>query len=571
MGVTASVSEAGGSPAAWAVSRMTPGSVPGRRIASARWVRPHAVPGHWPLPAGQAHYWLVDTAAGRIEEQRDRAGRDSPAVPEFAGRSVAAVAVALAALLTAFSGRYGYHRDELYFLACGRHLAWGYPDQPPLVPLIARLMSDLAPASLVVLRLPSVLASAALVLLTGLIARELGAGRTAQALAAVCVAAAPLVIGAGHLLSTTTFGLPAWALVSWLVLRILRTGNSRLWLTVGVATGAGLLDSDLIAFLLAAVIVGLAVAGPRWPFRSPWLYAGGALALVIWAPYLAWQAGHGWPELTVAASIASGGSGTSAPRWAILPYQFALVGAWLSPVWVTGLVRLLRDDTLRWCRSFGAAFFVLVVVFTITGGKPYYLGGLYPLLFAGGAQPAVDWASQGRARMRAGLLAAATALTLTAVAVTLPVVPAADLHRTPIVALNYDAGETIGWPAYVREIAAVYRSLPSGERSRAILLGSNYGESGAIDHFGPAYGLPAAYGVHNAFWYWGPPPATATVAVAIGFRSSSLTPVCGSLRLAAHLSNHVGVSDDEQGAPVWICSALRSSWQEAWPRLRNLG
>jgi Dolichyl-phosphate-mannose-protein mannosyltransferase len=159
---------------------------------------------------------------------------------------VLAVAATLAAVLIAFSGRYGYHRDELYFLACGRYLAWGYPDQPPLVPLIARLMSDLAPAFLVVLRLPSALASAVLVLLTGLIARELGAGRTAQALAAVCVALAPLVTGAGHLLSTTTFGLPAWALVSWLILRLLRTGSSRLWLAVGAATGVGLLDSDLI-------------------------------------------------------------------------------------------------------------------------------------------------------------------------------------------------------------------------------------------------------------------------------------------------------------------------------------
>jgi len=291
----------------------------------------------------------------------------------------------------------------------------------------------------------------------------------------------------------------------------------------------------------------------------------------MWAPYLAWQAGHGWPELTVAASIASGGSGTSAPRWALLPYQLLLVGGWLSPVWITGLLRLLRADKLRWCRTFGAAFFVLVVVFTITGGKPYYFGGLYPVFFAAAAQPTVDWARRGWARLRAGLLAAAVAATLTGIVVTLPLLPAADLHSTPIVALNYDAGEMIGWSAYVREIAAVYRSLPEGERSNAILLGSNYGESGAVGHFGPAYGLPAAYGVHNGFWYWGPPPATATVAVAIGFRSGTLTPLCGSLRLATHLNNHLGVSDDEQGAPVWICSALRSSWWAAWPRLRNVG
>lgn len=493
------------------------------------------------------------------------------ALPGFAGGQVLAVAAALAAALVAFAGRYGYHRDELYFLACGRHLAWGYPDQPPLVPLIARLMSGLAPGSVVLLRLPSAVASAAVVVLTGLIARELGAERTAQVLAAICIAVAPLVIGAGHLLSTTTFGLPAWALATWLIIRILRTGNQRLWLAAGLVTGAGLLDSDLIAFLLFAVVVALAIGGPRRPFGSPWMYAGGAIALAMWTPYLAWQARYGWPELAIAHSIASGGSGTSAPRWALLPYFFALSGAYLSPVWVAGLLRLLRDAALRWCRALGIAFIVLFAVFTVTGGKPYYLGGMFPVLFAAGAQPAIGWLRRGRTRLRAGLLTAAVVLTLTAIPVTLPVVPVTDVHRTPIVGLNYDAGETIGWPGYVRQIAAVYGSLPAAQRAAAIVLGSNYGEAGAVDQFGPAYGLPAAYGVQNGYWYWGPPPVSATAAVAIGFDRRTLNPLCGTLTLAAHLSNHLGVQDDEQGAPVWICSDLRMSWAAIWPGLRNLG
>ena len=389
----------------------------------------------------------MDATAGHIGERRGEAGAGSPpaALPDFAKGPVIVAALVLAALLIAFSGRYGYHRDELYFLAAGRHLAWGYPDQPPLVPLLARLMSDLAPASLMVLRLPSAVASAALVLLTGLIARELGAERVAQALAAICVAAGPLVIGAGHLLSTTTFNLPAWALASWLILRILRTGNDRLWLVAGVVTGAGLLASDLIAFLLFAVIAGLAVTGPRRPFGSSWLYAGGAIAVAMWAPYLAWQASHGWPQVAVAQSIAGGGSGTSAPRWTLLPYQLLLAGVALSPVWVAGVVRLLRGPALRWCRAFGVTFIVLVIVLTVTGGKPYYLGAMFPVLLAAGAQPAVDWARRGRARPRTGLLVAALILTpLITIPVALPAVPVADLHRTSIVAVNYDAGETIG-------------------------------------------------------------------------------------------------------------------------------
>ncbi len=491
-------------------------------------------------------------------------------LPDFAWRPVSGAALAAAVLLVAFSARYGYHRDELYFLAAGHHLAWGYPDQPPLVPLLARAMSALAPTSLVVLRLPSAVASAGLVVVTGLMARELGAERRAQALAAACVAVAPLTMGAGHLLSTTTFDLPAWALACWLIIRILRTGNDRLWLAVGLVTGIGLFDSDLIAFLLLAVVIGLAIAGPRQPFGSIWLYAGGVIAVAMWLPYLAWQASHGWPELAIARSIASGGSGTSAPRWQILPFQLVLLGL-IAPIWVAGLVRLLRGETLRRYRALGVTFIVLLVVFTVTGGKPYYLSGMFTVGLAAGAQPTLDWVRRGRSRLRACLLTAAVAATLAEIAVTLPVVPVADLHKTSVVALNYDAGETVGWPAYVREIGGVYRSLPAARRSSAIVLGSNYGEAGAVAHYGPADGLPAVYSGHNGFWYWGPPPATARMAIAVGFGRAQLSPFCGRLHLAAHLDNQVSVQDDEQGAPVWVCSSLRASWTAIWPRLRSFG
>ncbi|MGO8958048.1 MAG: glycosyltransferase family 39 protein [Streptosporangiaceae bacterium] len=501
--------------------------------------------------------------------QATRPGRAAPAdLPSLALGPVLIIAGLLAAALVAFSDRYGYHRDELYFLQCGQHLAWGYPDQPPLVPLIARLMSDLAPASLVLLRLPSALAGAALVVLTGLITRELGGRRAAQALAAGIIALAPVTIGSSHLLSTTAFDLPIWALLCLLLLRILRTGDNRLWLLAGLVAGAGLLDTDLVAFLIFAVVVGLAAVGPRHPFRSPWLYAGGAVALGMWAPYLAWQAGHGWPELKVAHSIATGGSGTSALWWQILPEQLILVAPYFAPVWIAGLVRLYRE--LRWCRALGVAYPVLAVAFMLTGGKPYYLAGMFPVLIGAGAQPAADWLARGRTALRRGLVAAAVVLSLAIVPITLPVVPVGSLHNTPVVALNYDAGETVGWPAFVSEIAAAYRSLPPGQRSSAIVLASNYGEAGAVDHFGPADGLPAAYSGHNAFWYWGPPPATATTAIVVGYARGQLG-FCGTVRLALTLNNHENVNDDEQGQPVWICQQLRASWQAIWPAQRYFG
>jgi 4-amino-4-deoxy-L-arabinose transferase-like glycosyltransferase len=501
------------------------------------------------------------------EDQEAAGGR----LTAFAWRPVCAVAAILAAVLIATSSAYGYHRDELYFLACARHLAWGYPDQPLFVPLIARLMSDLAPTSLVVLRLPSALAAVAVVVLTGLIARELGGGRGAQLLAASAIAISALLDASGHTLNTNIFDLAVWALVCWLVVRILRTGRERLWLVVGLVVGLGLFDSDLVAFLMFAVVVALALVGPRSAFTSPWLYAGGLLAIVMWLPYLAWQAGHGWPELTVARSIANGGSGTSAPRWLLLPEQLVLVSLFLSPVWIAGLLRLFRDSALRRFRALGVAYFVAAATFIITGGKPYYLGGMLPLLVAAGAEPLLRWLRRGRVGLRRALIVAAFVLTLGALPVTPPLVPAGDLHNTSVVKLNYDAGETVGWPTYVRQIARVDNVLPLAARPATVVLASNYGEAGAVDRYGPADGLPAAYSGHNAYWYWGPPPVNATTAIVLGFDRDQLVPFCGTLRLATTLNNHLDLNNDEQGAPVWECSNLRESWAAVWPALRHFG
>ena len=372
-------------------------------------------------------------------------GRPDHALPPLALLPVLALAGAFAGLLAAYSGQYGYHRDELYFLQAGQHLAWGYPDQPPFVPLIARLMSDLAPGSLMLLRLPAALAAGALVLLSAVLTRELRGGRAAQLLACAVTMLAPIATGTGHLLVTFGFDLPVSALLCWLVIRLLRTGDRRLWLVVGVVSGAGLLDTDLVVFLMFAIVAGLAIAGPRWPLRSWWLLAGGVIALAMWAPYLAWQASHGWPEFAVARSIADGQTGTSAPWWGILPEQLILLPVLSAPIWIAGLVRLLRDRELRPYRAAGVAFGVLAVVFMVTGGKPNYLAVMLPLLLAAGAQPAVDWIGRGRPRLRRGLLAAGLVLSLAEVPTTLPVVPLPDLNHTSF-KLDSDQNETIGWP-----------------------------------------------------------------------------------------------------------------------------
>jgi 4-amino-4-deoxy-L-arabinose transferase-like glycosyltransferase len=483
-------------------------------------------------------------------------------VAPFAARPVVAVGAAVTVLLIVVAGGYGYHRDELYFLVCGRHLAWGYPDQPPLVPLIARVMNTIGPGSLRLLRTPSAISSGVVVVLAGLTARELGAKRGGQMVAAVAMATGGVLYGTGHLLSTSTFDLLAWTVIVWLFVRLLRTADTRLWLAVGAVAGIGLLDSDLVAFLVAALVLGLLVVGPRQVLRSPFLWIGGLIALGLWAPYLAWQGAHGWPELAISRSIAAGHSGTSTPRPLFIPDQLLNLGAVLAPVWLYGLIRLFRDPAMRRWRSVGVAYVALLIVLMATAGKAYYLSGMYPVLLGAGAQPTAEWLRAGPRRIRLFGVVVAISVAVTAV-ITLPLVPVTVVHDTPIVALDYDAGETVAWPTFVKQIAAAYRP---GE----VVLTSNYGEAGAVDRYGRAYRLPSAYSVHNAFWYWGPPPRSAP-ALAVGFNASQVDRFCPAATLTGHLNNRLGINDDEQDAPLWTCSRPSAPWASLWKSLRLLG
>jgi hypothetical protein len=259
---------------------------------------------------------------------------------------------------------------------------------------------------------------------------------------------------------------------------------------------------------------------------------------------------------------------SSEPPALFLAFQLLLVSPLLVPVWVAGLVRLWREPRLR---GLALTWPVLALVFLLTGGKPYYLAGLYPLLLAAGAGPAVTWARRSRARAR--LLAGAVALSgVVAAFIALPALPPGRLG--PVVAMNEDVAEMVGWPALVRSVAEVYDDVPGG----GILLTANYGEAGAIDRFGPALGLPHAYSGHNGYADWGPPrldDATALggagAVVTVGLSREELLEWFGSCELAARIDNGVGVDNEEQGAPVHVCRDQLAGWEELWPRIRRLG
>lgn len=507
------------------------------------------------------------------------------------------VAVLFAVVLIACAPRYGYHRDELYFLAAGRHLSWGYPDQPPLTPLIAKAMAAIDPDSLLVLRLPAVLAATLVVVCAGLMAREFGGGRGAQALAAAAMASAAVLMGAGHLLSTTVFDLAAWSVVSLVVSKMIRAigtsdeidrpgdyGAERLtapgelkagrpnvgwlsgprwWLVIGLVVGVGLQNKLLPIFAVLALLASLLVFGPRKLFTTKFFPMAIGIALLLWAPYLVWQARNGWPQWEMSRAIAGGSSGTSDSPIMFVLLQFGLIGPLLVPLWGFGLWRLARDTRYR---AFAAAYGLLFVLFLATGGKAYYLGGLYPILLAAGAVPVAAWLGQRRIRWAAVSFVVAANVISSAI-LFLPVLPISMLKDSPVLGINYDAGETIGWPEFTRQIGQVRAGLGSD----VAILTANYGEAGAIERFGAPYNLPRPHSGHNSYWWWGPPSDTATEVLTVGLNRDYLARFFADIQPAGHIDNSRDIDNDEQGEPLFICRNLRAPWPELWPQAKTLG
>jgi 4-amino-4-deoxy-L-arabinose transferase-like glycosyltransferase len=476
---------------------------------------------------------------------------------------VGAAVVAVVAVLTATSGRYDYHRDELYFRMLPP--AWGYVDQPPLTPLLARAATVLFGDTVWAMRIPATLCAAAAILLTVLVTRELGGGRGAQALCAWGLAFAAVPLAFGNILLTATVDLAVWAAVLLFVVRALLRHQPRWWLAAGVVVGLGLYNKYLIALLLLALAVALLAAGPRQVLRSPWLWTGVGLALLIGSPNLIYQATHGWPQLEMAGAIAE----TKGPeaRVQLLPFQLLLLGPPLVPIWVAGLVALFRRPQWRPVRALAVAYPILLVIVFATGGQVYYPLGLLILLFAAGCVPTADWASRRGRRVLVGAALATNAVV--AAVIGLPLLPVGVLGDTPVPAINQGIRDQIGWPAYTQQVGEVYAALPSEDAAVAVVLTANYGEAGALDRYGDAYRLPDIYSGHNQLFREGPPPASARVVVTVGLPLAYLRGQFGQCDRAAELDNGVGVDNEEQGQIVAICREPRQPWSTLWPRFQH--
>ena len=432
-----------------------------------------------------------------------------------------------------------------------------------------------------------------------------GASSAAAATASAPLPASPATATCGeylaamHLLTTTTLDFLFWALTLLLAAKLLTSGNPRWWLVIGACVGAGASAKWTVGVLGAALIAGVAATDARALLRSRHLAAGCVLAVVLGSPDVVWRVAHGWPNLAVFSALSRDSGHNRLVYW---PAQILYTGLALTPLWIAGLAWCLRSGAGRRLRPAGLAALGTLAVFFVLGGKPYYAGGVYTFLFAAGSVPAGRWLAgdsaarqpeppgipgtsrdtagtfrdasgtsrrrPGRVR-RMGVLAAFVLSAAVPVPMALPVYPARTLHQVPLQKINYDLGETIGWPRLVAAVARQYRALPPAQRAATTILAGNYGEAGALAWYGRAAGLPGVYSGANNFWYWGPPPAAARGAIAVNVDPSLLRRLFGSVREVAVFRNGLGVADDEQGARIYRVSGLRYSWAKAWPMLRD--
>ncbi len=483
--------------------------------------------------------------------------------PSGVSPAVAGIAAAAVLLELAVSGRYGYQRDELYFIVCGRHLAFGYVDQPPLAPLLARLSSIAFGQSIVGLRVVPALCLGLLVLTTAAIAGRLGAGPVGRMLAAVACASSSEYLAAGHLLTTTILDFSAWALTLYFVVRLLDSKDARWWLATGLSVGVGLDAKWNVGFLVVGIAVGLLVTPSRQLLADRYALAAAIVALAVGSPDLVWQAVHGWPNLEVFRALEAQASHNRAVYW---PVQVTYTGLALAPVWIAGFVFFWRDPAAARFRSLGAAAAVVLVLVFASGGKPYYCGGIFTLLFAAGATKLEPWAAQSFRRLGT-VLAVMVASSLLVLPLALPVLPARTLQASRLGRVAYPA-DTTNWPSLVGVVSRSYAQLPSSLRSTTVILAGDYGDAAAITVVGANLDLPAVYCAQNNFWLWGPPPEGATSVLAVGIDPQSLEREFTSVRFVGELADS-GIGYVGLPVSVYLASGLRAPWTQTWSRLRR--
>ncbi len=482
-----------------------------------------------------------------------------------------AALVALLHILT--NNRYGFHRDELQVLSDARHLDWGFVPYPPVTPFLEHIALRIFGVSLVGLRLFSVITQSAAIVVTGLMARELGGGRLAQLTAALTVALSPLPLFEGTEFQYSSFDYLWWTLIAWFTIRLLKTGNPRWWLAIGATVGVGLLTKYTMCFFVAGILGGLLLTRERRFFKNPWFWAGSALALFIFLPNLVWQVRHDFISLHFLRHIHVRDVGEGRADGFVRNQFRVCVNLFATPLWITGLLCFLRD---RRYRLLAWMYLIPFALFFFGKGRSYYLAAAYPMLLAMGATAAERWVASLSRPMRrtveAVFFTGLAACALYIGALILPLTSSGPLRNFAL-ENNGDLREEFGWNELVKAVAGIRDSLPPEQRANAGVVTGNYGEQGAIEILGPAYHLPPPISMTNSAWLRGypvPPPSTLIV---IGFSREAADKAFTSCHLAGHNGNPYGIKNEEsQDHPdIFVCGSPRLAWPDFWTEYQAYG
>lgn len=504
---------------------------------------------------------------------------DIPAPARPAWRLIAALAAAKLALhlVTNAITSYGFHRDEFLYFAMGRHLQLFRMDFPPAIAILAEAVRGTLGDGLFGIRLVPALFATLLVILAGLLAAELGGGRYAQALAGVAVMGSPLFLRSGNLFQPVVLDQVAWTLALFALARLARTGERRWWLALGAACGLGLLAKFSIAFIGVGISLATLLTPLRKHLATPWPWLGVALALAIGTPSIVGQIRLHFPIVLQMQGLAE------AQLEHVTPLGFITTQFLFGPGTLLALAAAVGFIVVPGLRPFRAVGWACLAAFLIllgTRGKPYYFGPAYPALYAAGA---VTLGSIARPRLRAwarwATLTLVVAYGLFALPIGLPILPPPVMERYAgnisaarrtnqgeVERLPQDYADMLGWEEQVRAVALVYHDLPPAEQAVAVIVGDNYGEAGALDFYGPRYGLPDPISAAGTFWQFGPGDKPGTVVIVLGEEPESLRGYADSVLLATRVTNPWGV-EEERDVPIVVGRRPRTTVQALWPSL----
>jgi Dolichyl-phosphate-mannose-protein mannosyltransferase len=496
------------------------------------------------------------------------------------------VSLVVLKIVIQFAGinQYGFFRDEFYYMACGRHLAWGYVDQPPLIALIAWIVKHTLGDSMFAIRLLPVLAGAAVVYITGRVTRELGGGLFAQFLAASAILFAPIYLAFDSFFSMNAFEPLIWLVCAWIAIRIVKGGSPKLWVLFGVVSGIGLQNKHTMLAFGFALVAGLLFTPARKVLASRWLWLGGAIAFAIFLPNLIWEATHGWPQIEVVRN------GQAFKINHITPFQFLFEQVLFMqpvalPIWLTGLYWYFLGTEGRKLRFLGWTYLFILAIVMLLDGKSYYVVPIYPVLMASGGvaiekffiAPKRNWARAAYAAILilAGAITLPFGVPLLSInnfirfSNALPYARSVKTERDTPAELPQLYADMLGWPNQAKVISNVYYAIPANERAGCAILAGNYGEAGAIDYYGKKYGLPNAISGHNSHYFWGPGHYSGDCMIIYGDNSEEYIKLFGESTVVATI-NSLHATPGEQNLKVYLCRKPIAPLSELWPHFKMI-